>query len=243
MSWLSDLNNMARAKNPNLDILMLAVDQLGVLADELVFLGGCATGLLITDTAAPPIRVTKDVDAIVQVMSRADYYKLSEKLRARGFKEDVSEDAPICRWVTANVVLDVMPTDTQILGFGNIWYEAALLNASHIQLPSGKAIRMVSAPYFLITKLSAFDGRGGGDYQMSHDIEDIVAVLDGRPELLDEVKQSEPMLAKELAGRFQRLLKDKRFIDAVAGHMSPDETSQARVSISLKIMNGIAKHT
>jgi hypothetical protein len=48
-------------------------------------------------------------------------------------------------------------------------------NAVHIQLPSGKSIKMVSAAYFLITKLEAFDGRGAGDYLMSHDIEDIIA--------------------------------------------------------------------
>jgi hypothetical protein len=110
---------MARRLNPNLEILMFAVDQLGELADKMVFVGGCATGLLITDAAAPPIRVTRDVDAIVQVVSKADYYRLSEKLRVQGFKEDVSDDAPICRWVTDQVILDVMPTDIQILNFGN----------------------------------------------------------------------------------------------------------------------------
>ena len=55
---------MDRAQNPNLQILMLAVDQLNELAKDMVFLGGCATGLLITDRAAPPIRVTRDVDAV-----------------------------------------------------------------------------------------------------------------------------------------------------------------------------------
>lgn len=102
---------MARAQNPNLEILALAVDQLGQLAEEMVFLGGCATGLLITDSAAPPIRPTVDVDAIVQVVSLADYYQLSDKLRAQGFTEDTSDDAPICRWVAKSMILDVMPTD------------------------------------------------------------------------------------------------------------------------------------
>lgn len=227
---------MAREQNPNLEILLLAVDQLGDLADEMVFLGGCATGLLITDPAAPPIRVTRDVDAIVQVVSRADYYKLSEKLRALGFKEDASDGAPICRWVTDKVILDVMPTDTQILGFGNKWYESAAANSERIQLLSGKQIRMVSAPYFLITKLEAFDGRGKGDYLMSHDIEDIIAVLDGRSEIVNEVRRSEPELAKELSERFQSLLREKRFVDAVSGHMPTDETSQSRVAMILTIM-------
>lgn len=193
---------MARVQNPNLEILWLAVEQLGDLADEMVFVGGCATGLLITDTAAPVIRVTRDVDAIVQVVSRADYYRLSEKLRSRGFSEDTSDGAPICRWIGKNVILDVLPTDAKILGFGSKWIAPAAENAVTVQLPSGKSIRMVSAPYFLITKLEAFNGRGGGDYLASHDIEDLVAVLDGRPAIVDEIKRAESDLASVLAKRF-----------------------------------------
>ncbi len=221
---------------------MLAVNRLGELADEMVFLGGCATGLLITDPAAPPIRVTRDVDAIVHVVSLHEYYQLSNKLRAIGFKEDTSEEAPICRWVTDKVILDVMPTDTKILGFGNKWYAPAAAKAERVQLPSGKEIRMVSAPYFLITKLEAFDGRGGGDYLMSHDVEDIIAVLDGRPELVGEIKQTTPELRKALSKRFQVLLQESRFVDAISGHMPTDETSQARVSIIIKIIKEIAEN-
>jgi len=230
-----------RERNPNIGILELAVDQLGELADEMVFLGGCATGLLITDPAAPSIRVTQDVDAIVQVVSRAEYYQLSEKLREKEFREDVSDDAPICRWVTDNVILDVMPTDADILGFGNKWYVPAIENAEQLKLPSGKLIKMVSAPYFLITKLEAFDGRGGGDYLMSHDIEDIVAVLDGRPELIGEVSLAKTELKEELATRFSELLYDYSFTSAVSGHMPTDETSQARVQIVLNCIKTISE--
>ena len=233
---------MARDQNPNLEILSLAVEQLGELADQMVFVGGCATGLLITDTAAPPIRVTRDVDAIVQVVSLADYYQLSEKLRARCFVEDTSDDAPLCRWVTENVILDVMPTDPRILGFGNKWYAPAAEKAGKVQLSSGQSIRLVSAPYFLITKLEAFDGRGGGDYLASHDMEDIIAVLDGRPAITDEVKQAEPELAKELSARFQGLLQDSRFVESVSGHMPTDAISQARVSMILKTIKELAEN-
>lgn len=232
---------MSRAQNPNLEMLVLAVDQLGQLAEEMIFLGGCATGLLITDSASPPIRPTMDVDAIVQVVSLADYYQLSEKLRAQGFSEDTSDDAPICRWVAEGVILDVMPTNTEVLGFGNKWYTSAAENAELVELPSGKPIRMVSAPYFLITKLEAFDGRGGGDYLASHDMEDIIAVLDGRPEIVEEVKQAELKLMQEISGRFGELLGDSRFVEAVSGHMQADETSQARVIIVLDVIKELAE--
>lgn len=233
---------MARVQNPNLEILSLAVDQLDELADEMVFLGGCATGLLITDSAAPPIRVTQDVDAIVQVVSQADYYQLSEKLRAKGFTEDISDDAPICRWVADLVVLDVMPTDTMILGFGTKWYAPAAEKSDIVQLPSGKSIRLVSAPYFLVTKLEAFDGRGRGDYLASHDIEDIIAVLDGRPLIVDEVKRAEPDLIRELSERFHELMQNTRFIESISGHLSADETSQARVAVVLDKIKSIAEN-
>jgi len=231
---------MVKVQNPNIELLLLAIEQLGDLVDEMVFIGGCATGLLITDAAAPPIRATRDVDAIVQATTKADYYKLSERLREKGFAEDTSEGAPLCRWVTDNVTLDVMPTEADILGFGNQWYTAAMENSEVVRLFDQVDIRMVSAPYFLITKLEAFDGRGDGDYILSHDIEDIIAVMDGRPELIEEIGQSEPVLVNELVKRFNNLLKDQSFVDAVSGHMPTDEVNQGRVEIILDTIKEIS---
>lgn len=185
-----------RERNPNLQILELAVERLSGLVEQVVFLGGCATGLLLTDAAAPPIRVTRDVDVIAELASLGEYYRLSAQLRERGFREDSSPEAPICHWLAAGIILDVMPTDPGILGFGNVWYQPALKSAESVELPSGASIRMVSALYFLATKLAAFDGRGKGDFVMSHDMEDLVAVLDGRPEIVDEVKGADETLRR-----------------------------------------------
>jgi hypothetical protein len=89
---------MAPTNNPNMEMLQVAVDRLGPLVDDLVFLGGCATGLLLTDPAAPPIRITRDVDVLVEVATLASYHNFNENLRKRGFSEDTDPDAPICRW-------------------------------------------------------------------------------------------------------------------------------------------------
>ncbi len=232
---------MARAANPNIEIMELAVACLGALADEMVFLGGCATGLLITDPLAPPSRATNDVDVICEVASLLDYQRLSKRLRAVGLREDQGPDAPICRWRAQDMVLDVMPTSPEILGFGNPWYRPAFAAAERAALPSGRAIRMVSAPYFLATKLAAFDGRGQGDYTASHDLEDIVAVLDGRPEVVEEIRQCESTLREHLQRRLATLLKESRFIEALPGHMPGDAASQARVSIIIERLKAIAK--
>jgi len=192
---------MTRIQNPNLELLTQAVECLGPLVDELVFVGGCATGLLITDPAASPLRVTRDVDAIVQAVSTADYYQFANRLRERGFNEYQGDDAMICRWVFEHVLLDVMPVETKILGFGNKWYASAAKHAIKFDLSGGYQIKMVSAPFFLVTKFEAFDGRGQGDYLVSHDIEDIIAVLDGRSTIVDEVKQAPTELISALVMR------------------------------------------
>jgi hypothetical protein len=227
--------------NPNLEILSTVVDRLGPLADSMVFLGGCATGLLLTDPAAAPIRVTLDVDVITEVTSLVDYHRLADKLRERGFVEDQSTGAPICRWKTEGVILDVMPTDPEIMGFGNEWYAPAFEAAEFLSLPSGRRIRIVPAPYFLATKLAAFDDRGGEDFLVSRDMEDIVAVIDSRPEIVHEIENSQTRLRMHLAERCAELLQDQRFTDALPGHLQSDTASQARLPVLLERIRMISE--
>ena len=54
-------------------------------------------------------------------------------------------------------------------------------------------IRVITAPHFLATKLEAFRG-GGGDFLASHDLEDLVFVIDGRSEIVEEVRAETPLL-------------------------------------------------
>jgi len=92
-------------------------------------------------------------------------------------------------------------------------------------------IRTVSAPFFLLTKFEAFDGRGRGDYIFSHDIEDIIAVIDGRSTIVNEVKAAPSELITALAGRLEKLVNEQLFLDAISGHLPSDPVSQARAGI------------
>lgn len=83
--------------NPNLPLLQAAARLLEPLLDELVFVGGCATGLLITDPAAPGIRPTMDVDAIAEIASYGECVRFSERLRELNLREDHRPGAPTCR--------------------------------------------------------------------------------------------------------------------------------------------------
>ena len=223
---------MSPLQNPNADLLLSAVQKLVPLLDRIVFVGGCAAGLLITDPGAAPVRPTVDVDAIVEIPSYAELVALEVLLRQLGFDQPHVECAPLCRWIQGDLILDLMPTDSSILGFTNRWYSQALENAETVEVGEHK-IRLISASYFLATKLEAFHGRGQFDYRMSRDIEDIVTVLDGRQEIVAEVQRSTASLRQYLEDEFSGLLSERDFLEALPGHLLPDAVSQQRIRIIL----------
>jgi hypothetical protein len=225
--------------NPNLKLMELAAERLRQLLPEIVFVGGCATGLLIDDPGAAPVRGTYDVDVIAEIGSYAEYTVFSERLRGLGFKEDSREGAPLCRWTHGALTLDVMPLDSKVLGFSNRWYPDALHTAGNVQLRSGLIIRAINAPYFLGTKLEAFNGRGKRDYLASHDLEDFIAVVDGRSSLMPEVEMTSPALKIYIADAVQTLLAESRFLDAFPGYLLPDDASQARIGQLLAKLRGL----
>jgi hypothetical protein len=223
----------------NIEMVKTVAHRLGDLREDVVFLGGAVVGLLTTDPAVGEARPTKDVDIIVNVASRADYAELETKLRVAGFVNDRSEDAPICRWLSGDVKVDVMPTDLALLGFGNRWYAQAIAHAETRKV--GKLhIRVVSAPYFLATKLEAFAGRGDGDYRASHDLEDLITLIDGRPELPGEALAAAPALRAFLGEKVGALLDEPEFLDALPGHLRGDAASQDRDRVVLARMKAIA---
>ncbi|MGB9286512.1 MAG: hypothetical protein WCB59_21055 [Candidatus Sulfotelmatobacter sp.] len=223
-------------QNPNLNQLILAATKLEPLLDEIAFVGGCVTGLLVTDAGAAPVRGTIDVDVIVEAASYAQFTVLEEHLRRLGFHEYCVEDAPICRWANGDLVLDFMPTDASILGFSNRWYGPALASAEKV-LVGDHEIRVITAPYFVATKLEAFHGRGKNDFAMSRDLEDIVTVIDGRSELADEVRHAPADLRKYLSKEFGDLLSNRSFLEALPGHLLPDAASQQRLELVQRRMN------
>jgi predicted nucleotidyltransferase len=224
----------------NVEMLVRAAGALGELKDEVVFVGGAVVDLFITDPAAPRPRFTEDVDVVVEVTTYAAWAAVGERLRALGFREDQREGAPLCRWLIGDLVVDVMPALERVLGFTNRWYRQAKKQSEERELPGGVHIRVATAPLFLATKIEAFGSRGRGDFVASHDLEDIIAVVDGRPAVADEVKAAPEQLRRFLASAVARWLKDPDFLAAVPGHLPGDVASQARAPVVLERLRTIA---
>lgn len=228
-------------RQQNLDRVILVAEQLGSLREQVVFVGGSIASLLITDPAMPDMRTTLDVDLIVEAATRSEYYRFHDKLRALGFCE-APEDGVICRWKTGEQLVDVMPITDDVFGFVNPWYPPAVAHPQTHTL-EGMQIQVIAAPYFIGTKLEAFKGRGKGDFMSSHDIEDIIAIVDGRPELTEEIRQADTRIQTYLTSAFRTLLADGDFLDALPCHLPPDAGSQKRAGILRERMRAIARIT
>lgn len=183
---------------------------------EFAFVGGCTTSLLLTDAYAhEQVRHTDDVDLIVSVLGWSGWYDTCEKLKAKGFKESMEEGDPICAMRLNGLRVDFMPDDPAILGFSNEWYGDALRSAAEFELPGALSIRLVRPEYFLATKLAAYRGRGNEDPLESRDIEDILALIDGRPELMEELLQSPAKLRRYVSKQLSDLSANSSFEYAV----------------------------
>jgi predicted nucleotidyltransferase len=231
-----------RTPNPlNLEWMRCVAERLGEIKAGVVFVGGTVVDLLITDPVAPPARPTKDVDIIVQVTSENDYYQLSDLLRSLGFREDSQgEGGPLCRWIIDDIKVDTIPVRGEILGFSTEFYDAAVETAISREIADGLTIQHISAPCFLATKLDAFKDRGHNDYIGSHDMEDVIAVLDGRSEVIDEIRASPLKVKNFLVNSFAFLLDEAAFREAISGNLDFDGADSGRVPVFLDRVRSIA---
>ncbi|HVO48408.1 MAG TPA: hypothetical protein VMT29_18980 [Steroidobacteraceae bacterium] len=231
--------NAGPIHDPNAELLDTMVELLGDVADDLVFIGGCATGLLVTATRVQSVRVTMDVDVVAEATTIREYQLVEARLRKRKFEPDPEV---ICRWHFRGLQLDLMPSGPNVLSFHNRWYPLAVKTAVPRRLPSGRTLRTLTGPLFLATKMEAFLDRGEGDFLASHDLEDIVTLIDGREELMNEVAASDPELRDYLGSRMTELLRQDEFLTALPGHLPRDSASQARLPRLLATLRRLASN-
>ena len=174
--------------------------------EEMAFIGGCTTALFLNiPNAEEGIRATYDVDLIVDISTQTAWYDLEKELRKLGFKND-QDDNILCRFKLKDIVVDFMPINQDILGFSNDWYEESMKHTNYYSLPSGTKIKILDSCYFLATKFEAYNGRGNDDPMSSKDIEDILNVIGGRSEIIEEIYNSEEGLQHYLSKQFSKLI-------------------------------------
>lgn len=185
-------------------LLAEVASALGELKDQFVFVGGAVVGLYADSLdhveEGEGLRVTMDIDLTVNLVNYGDWALLQEKLALRKFYPD-SSSSVICRFRYGPIQVDIMPIITTGIGESNKWYKIGMGTRKIIQV-LGQEIQVFSAPCFLATKFEAFLNRGS-DLRISHDIEDIVYILDKRSEIVNEIKNDHPEIKEFLQTAFK----------------------------------------
>jgi hypothetical protein len=88
---------------------------------------------------------------------------------------------------------------------------------------------MVNAEYFCASKFEVFGDRGKNDYLGSRDLEDVVAVVDGRQELVGEIKAAQGDVRSYLGKEIAKLLGVREFLEA-----KESRSSELRVAAILQ---------
>lgn len=185
---------------------------LGHLREEVVFVGG-ATVSLYADRAAEDPRETMDVDVLLEIWTLKDLAAVEEQLRAMGFVNDQASGIMV-RFKYGPLIVDVMPTGREVLGFGNQWYPDGYKSAVNYKIDGQHTVKIFSAPYFIASKIEAFRSPGrehNNDGLASRDFEDIVYVLENRLAVWDELVAAPEPLKAYLQDEVNKLLRHPRF--------------------------------
>jgi len=209
-------------------LLELAAESLGPIVDDVAFVGGATLVLWVDEPGAPDPRPTVDVDVVCDAATRSEYYALGERLAGQGFFEAIDEPV-VCRWRhrASKLVLDVMPTDPEILGFANVWYASGIAAAVATPLPSGRVIHAFDPPHLVATKLAAWNGRGRDDLLASTDAADVLALVNGRSTLVAEIGSAPAELRRFVSAEIGALLEHRDVDYAILDATREYESAQA----------------
>lgn len=195
----------------------------------------------MTDPAARPPRVTYDVDVVAEVVTLAGYEAFQGELRNAGFREE-AESGVICRWAhpETGLILDAVPADPRLAGFGGRWLRPAVEVAVEHELPSGKGIRVVPPVYLLTTKLEAFADRGKDDCLSSRDFEDVILLVDSREELLDELERSPDDLRTYIGRELSRVMQLPTFEYGLEGALAEPDARERVQDVTIPRLRQLA---
>lgn len=213
------MNNRARLS----DTLARARAQLGPLADQALLVGGCVP----TQYELGPIdvRATDDIDLVFGAHSYADWQDLAQRLNDLGFAQP-DADGSLARFVGHSLFVDVATVPyVDAVGF-NPWYEGAIAT----RMRSRDGWWVPTPVYFVATKFQAFNdpGREGhGDPIGSRDIEDVINVLRGRPDVFGAIETRTDDVHRFVRFELARLVGRADALDIIQAHFEGDDAAQS----------------
>jgi hypothetical protein len=135
----------------------------------------------------------------------------------------------ICRDRINGIIVDVMPTGENALGFTNPWYEKGYVATVQYELEKGCVIKISHPVYFLASKIAAFNDRRGGDGRRSSDFEDLVFVLNNRTRIWQELSEAKGEVASLLKKESGKWLEIPYIEEWISAHIERNEQRRIRM--------------
>lgn len=127
-----------------IEFIKIVARALGELNEKAVFVGGATVPFYLPEDIKGSARATEDIDIVVEILRRTQREEFEKLLRQKGFNNDMSERAPLCRWIYRDMIVDIMSPEEKVLGFSNRWYKKGMEFSWQMQLEPGLEIKMLS---------------------------------------------------------------------------------------------------
>lgn len=202
----------------NISVVAEVAAALKDMKEEMVFVGGAVISLYTDDPAADEIRPTQDIDMTLNIVNLVHWEQIQDKLGSLGFYPDPFGHA-ICSYKYKDIPVDIMAMEDGPFGPSNPWYKIGFQNLWTVKAKD-QEIKILSAPCYLATKFEAFNNRGK-DYRTSHDMEDIIYVLDNRINIVEEIKQSNQRIQTFLKEQLQAIVSKGLLSEVLIAHIHP----------------------
>lgn len=205
-------------KTINIAVVAQVAEALKELKEKMIFVGGAVVSLYTDDAAADEIRTTGDIDMTINLMNFSNWNDMQEQLANLGFHPDPMGHA-ICSYKYQNIPIDIMPAADGPLGPANKWYQWGFDNLQLVKVKE-EEIQILPAPCFLATKFAAFNDRGN-DYRTSHDIEDIIYVLDNRLNIVQEIEETHQEIRRFIQDELNKIKNIGMLDEVLISHIHP----------------------
>ena len=216
----------------NIAVVAEIAEALKDIKQDMVFVGGAIISLYTDDPAADEIRPTQDVDMTINILNLGHWEEVQKKLSELGFQPDPFGHA-ICSYKYNDIPVDIMATEDGPLGPSNRWYKVGFKNLWNVKVKD-QEIKILSAPCYLATKFEAFKNRGN-DYRTSHDIEDIIYVIDNRIDIVSEITEGEPSILLFIREQLQIIINKGILKEVLVSHIHPLMLDERIVIVEEKI--------
>jgi len=222
----------------NLAVVAEIAEALKDYNQKMVFVGGAVVSLYTDDIAADEIRPTSDIDMTLNAVSLKEWHNIQKDLARLGFHPDPFGHA-ICSYKYKDIPVDIMAAEDSLFGPTNRWYKIGFMDLWKVKVKT-QEINILKAPCYLATKFEAFGNRGK-DYRSSHDMEDIIYILDNRIDIVNEIKKSPQKVRKFIQSELNKMVEQSLLNEVLEAHIHPLVIEQRLPLIAKKIAQIISQ--